>query len=136
MSTSLAKPTDQTQRALLSLLQVLLSPIDKSRNVTLAVWCVVMSTLFSMPAHAESPDLTADGGDGGFFAGLTTLMQEWSDFLAGPFAIMFIFIGALAAVVLWIAAPKAGEIMGYGIRTVVGGWVMFNLGALIVYLDT
>ena len=86
-------------------------------------------------AFAEAPDLTASGGAGGFFAPLVALMQAWANFIGGPFAILFIFLGIALTVVVWIVAPNAGQVMGIGIRIIVGGWILFNAGALAVYLN-
>jgi|TARA_R100001369_G_scaffold21118_1_gene38503 hypothetical protein len=87
--------------------------------------------LFPSLGFAAAPDLASAAGGGGFFGGLIDFMQTWVDFIAGPWALLVVFIGLVAVLFLWILAPKAGEVIGAAIRVVVAGFVLFNIGALL-----
>lgn len=87
--------------------------------------------LMTNVSHAAAPDLNASAGGGGFFSGLVDFMQTWVDFIAGPWAILVVFLGLVAVLFLWIIAPRAGEVIGAAIRVVVAGFVLFNIGALL-----
>lgn len=89
--------------------------------------------LFASAVQAQggnAPQLQT-GGSGGFFNGIVDFMQQWMDFIAGPWAILIVFIGLVAVLFMWIMAPRAGEAIGFGIRVVIGGFVLFNLAAII-----
>ena len=101
----------------------------KSRHV-----CSALTFLFASTAHAQrAPQLSGSGG-GGFFSGIVDFMQQWIDFIAGPWAILIVFIGLVTVLFVWIMAPKAGEAIGFGIRVVIGGFVLFNLAAILALM--
>lgn len=97
----------------------------------------VLPLVFASAVHAQSraPQLSGTGsGSGGFFDGIVAFMQQWIDFIAGPWAILIVFIGLVTVLFMWIMAPKAGEAIGFGIRVVVGGFVLFNLAAILALM--
>lgn len=85
----------------------------------------------SQISNAAPPQLNQNGGGGTFFNEIISFMQTWVDFIAGPWAILIVFAGIAIAVFLWIIAPKAGEFIGYALRTCVGGFIIFNVASLI-----
>ncbi len=100
-------------------------------------WCFALPTWLAVPTVAAqtAPDFSAGGaGNNDLFSGLIDLMQSWGDFMAGPLAMLFVLVGFFIFGVLWIFAPRAGDLIGFFIRIIVVGFGLFNVGALITTL--
>jgi hypothetical protein len=65
-----------------------------------------------------------------FFTKIVRAGQALVDFFEGPFALIFVVIGSILAIVIWVAAPKSGAVGLLG-RAVVGGIVILDIPALI-----
>lgn len=94
------------------------------------IGAAALLTTASAAAQAAAPQLSR-AGSGSFFTGIVDFMQEWVDFIAGPWAMLIVFIGLVTVVFFWIMAPKLGDVIGFGIRVVIGGFVLFNVAALL-----
>ena len=87
------------------------------------------------PGYAQSsgqaPDFSQGAPSGEGFTALIAVFKTWADFVSGPLALVFVFLGIAFCVFVWIFAPKAGEVIGFSLRIIVAGFVLFNAGAFI-----
>jgi hypothetical protein len=81
-------------------------------------------------AYAASPDL---GTAAGPFSRIVSGLQEILDFLSGPVAIFILAASLIAAVVLWMFAPKEGALGGI-VRVLAAGIMLVNIGLFVTYL--
>ena len=87
----------------------------------------ILLTLAAMAGPAKAgPELGSGGG--GTFAFFNELIQDWVDFMTGPYAKAAVIGSIILAFAGWSYAPKEG-IMGHVIRIVVSGIVILNVGA-------
>lgn len=66
----------------------------------------------------------------GPFAKLGGWLQDYVDFMDGPFAIAAVVLSIILAVVIWNFAPREG-IMSNLMRAVISGIVLLNIGTWI-----
>lgn len=69
------------------------------------------------------------------FSIFTAWIQNYIDFMTGPFALAGVVIGAVCALLTWIVLPKEG-IIAWGVRIVIGGLAILNLGSFIYYSNS
>ena len=95
--------------------------------------CIIFSPKRSYAGQA--PDFSVDGSDipGGntFFSELTEFLNGWGQFMTSTLGLTIVFVGMVACLITWILAPRAGEAVAMGLRTVVAGFVLLNAGGLI-----
>lgn len=70
------------------------------------------------------------GGGGGDFAILRQWLQNFVDFMAGPFGLAVVIIAIIIGFATWAVLPKEG-IVGTVMRVVVAGIVIINVGAWV-----
>ena len=89
----------------------------------------------SAASGQTAPDFNVGGGaNNDLFQGLINIMEDWAAFMTGPLAVLIILVALFVCGVLWILSPRAGELIGYLIRIVIVGFVLFNAGAFITVL--
>ncbi len=92
---------------------------------------LVMSAAVAPLAHAS----VSLGGGTGIFGKITAFFQTIVDFLGGAGTLFVIFIAAVAAICLWVFAPKqASESIAWLFRICIGAIALFSLGTLITWL--
>jgi hypothetical protein len=90
-----------------------------------ATICVAILT-----ASAEAlagPSLGSGGGS--MFSAFRTWMQNWIDFVAGPFGYMVTIFSIILAFVIWSVTPKEG-ILAPVLRVVVSGIAIANVSII------
>ncbi len=71
----------------------------------------------------------------GFFAQIGTMLQDFVDFLEGPFGIFVPIVGLAAAVGVWMLGTRGGESLGWIGRVVIGALLILNIPALVIALQ-
>lgn len=80
-------------------------------------------------AYAQSgPNIGSGGGSG--FSIMKRWLQNWVDFMSGPFAIAAVITSIILAYLAWAFMPKEG-VVGPTVRVVVAGIVILNVGVWI-----
>lgn len=64
----------------------------------------------------------------------TQKMQDFVDFLGGPGMLAVIFISLVVILSLWSINPKSAGLLGWLARTVAAALLLFNIGAVLIYL--
>lgn len=84
---------------------------------------------FVTSVYAQSgPNIGSGGGTG--FSIIKRWLQNWVDFMSGPFAIAAIITSVIIAYVAWAFLPKEG-LIGPTVRVVVAGIVVLNVGVWV-----
>ncbi|KKJ75225.1 hypothetical protein WH95_19595 [Kiloniella litopenaei] len=73
--------------------------------------------------------LGSSGGKGGI-AEFEGYIQDWVNFMTGPFGLAVVVVSIIVAVVVFVFAPKQGP-MGLVARAVVAGIVILNLTTVV-----
>ncbi len=77
------------------------------------------------------------GSSSGFFGKITSFFQTVVDFLGGAGTLFVVFIGASAAIFLWVISPKdASAAIAWLFRICIGAIALFSLGTFITWLGT
>ncbi|BES73865.1 hypothetical protein RE428_48830 (plasmid) [Marinobacter nanhaiticus D15-8W] len=99
------------------------------------VW--LASFAFAPAALAvENNELDLGSPADGPLAAIGTFMQELIDFVGGPGVLFIVFVCAVAAIGLWVAAPKmGGTAIAMLLRVLVGGILIFNVALIITWLQ-
>jgi len=111
----------------------MISQLKKSLSLkTNAVKTAVFASFFSCvtTAYAQSVNIGSGGGSG--FSIMKKWLQNWVDFMSGPFAVAAVITSIIIAYCAWAFAPKEG-VVGPTVRIVVAGIVILNVG---VWLST
>lgn len=73
---------------------------------------------------------TLGSGGGAAFAPLRTWLQNFVDFMAGPFGLAVVILSVILGFAAWAMLPKEG-IVGTIMRVVVAGVVIINVGTWV-----
>lgn len=77
------------------------------------------------------------GGSSGIFGKIASFFQTIVDFLGGPGTLFVVFLGAAAAIAMWVFMPKqASEAIAWLFRVCIGAILLFSLGTFITWLET
>lgn len=100
---------------------------------TSVVKTAVFASFFSCvtAAYAQGGVNIGNGGGSGFSI-MKRWLQNWVDFMSGPFAVAAVITSIIIAYLAWAFAPKEG-VVGPTVRIVVAGVVVLNVG---VWLST
>ncbi|WP_133462471.1 hypothetical protein [Scandinavium goeteborgense] len=95
------------------------------------------ATLASAAANAATNnDVSLPQPDTPFLAKITAFMQNILDVAGGAGALFIAFVSAVAAIGLWIAAPKQGSTaLAWVFRVCVGAIAIFNIALLFTWLQ-
>ncbi|MBL0319167.1 MAG: hypothetical protein IPP74_07750 [Alphaproteobacteria bacterium] len=66
----------------------------------------------------------------GPFAKLGAWLQQYIDFMDGPFAVAAVVVSIILAIVIWNFSPREG-IMSHVLKAVISGIVLLNIGTWI-----
>ena len=101
----------------------------KNQNLT------VLGTL-ALLVTAPSAFATDIGApDDGLFAAIGKFLQQFVDFLEGPFGLVVPIVGLALAVGVWMLGQRGGEGFGWIVRVVIGALVIINIPAMIIALQ-
>ncbi|EGR2026318.1 hypothetical protein DYB89_14660 [Vibrio cholerae] len=94
---------------------------------------ILLLACYSQFSHA-SVNL---GSSTGIFGKFTSFFQTIVDFLGGAGTLFVVFIGASAAIGLWVFAPKEASVaIAWLFRICVGAILLFSLGTFITWLGS
>jgi type IV secretory pathway VirB2 component (pilin) len=102
-----------------SLTQTLRGKLQANSNRVMQAWIGLNCTLLATVANAQA------GGGGLNFGRVETILNQFRDFMTGPFGRAAVVISIVAAFVTWVFAPKEG-IFGPVLRVVVAGIAVLN----------
>lgn len=109
-----------------------LAAMQKARATgALRRWLASMAVVLMSPVAMAGTDL-GDGG-GATFAQLRAWMQDFVDFIDGPFGLAAVVISIVVAFTVWVFAPKEG-IMGPVLRVVIAGVAILNVAVMLASL--
>ncbi len=97
------------------------------RFVQTALQTLIISILFETQAMAGY-DIGAPTS--GPFAKLGSWLQDYVDFMDGPFAVAAVVLSLILALALWNFSPREG-IMAVAMKAVITGIVILNIGTWI-----
>ncbi len=100
----------------------------KNREFRLGLFGILILSFWSLPLLAT--DIGAPNT--GLFAFIGTFMQEFVDFLEGPFGLVVPIIGLSLAVGVWMLGSRGGEGMGWIGRVIIGALVIVNIPAMVI----
>jgi len=100
------------------------------------VWALML-VLFAPAAFAQDGnDLDIGAPSDGPLALIGSFFQELIDFIGGPGVLFVVFVSGVAAIALWVAAPKAGgAAIAMLMRVLVGGIIIFNFALVINWMQ-
>ena len=88
--------------------------------------------LFGSSALADDFDIgTAPSGPMG---DIVAFVQDVVNTLSGPGVFAVGFVSLFIVIVLWVFAPKAGQVMGIAMRVAIGVIMLLNLPLWFAYL--
>ncbi len=94
---------------------------------------ILLLACYSQLSHAS----VSLGSSTGIFGKITGFFQQIVDFLGGAGTLFVVFIGASAAIGLWVFAPKqASEAIAWFFRICIGAILLFSLGTFITWLGS
>ncbi|HDZ58142.1 MAG TPA: hypothetical protein ENI17_02680 [Pseudomonas xinjiangensis] len=97
----------------------------------------VSSFLLAPSVMAQANDVDLGSPAAGPLAAIGGFMQEVVDFAGGPGVLFIAFISAVAAVALWVAAPKqGGAAIAWALRVCVGVIILMNIALLITWFQS
>ena len=102
------------------------------KNVARVAGAVMGGSVVGGAALAEYDIGKSNGG--GFLVLLETIIQDWVNFATGPWAMAVVGGSIVAAVTLWVAAPKSG-VLGIVMRAATGGIALLNIPVFIAMLQ-
>ena len=71
----------------------------------------------------------------GFFAQIGAVMQQFVNFLEGPFGLFVPIVGLSVAIGVWVLGTRSEGGMGWMGRVVMGSMLILNIPALIIALQ-
>lgn len=92
------------------------------KNITGTGLAILANTAFAGPSLPT--------GGGANFAVFRTWMQNWVDFMAGPFGNAAVITACIIGFATWAILPKEG-VVGIVLRVIVAAIVILNVGAWI-----
>lgn len=95
------------------------------------LYLLILATLFTHQAHAT--DLAAN--EDGFFASIGVFMQDFVNFLEGPWGIFVPIAGLSIAVAVWMFSTRGGEQMGWIGRVVFGSLLLVNVPSFVIAMQ-
>lgn len=101
---------------------------------TLTSFVLLAATEVAMASPNNNVTLQAPSG--GPLQACVTMFQYIINFAGGAGAVFVVFLSLVAAIGLWVAAPKQGSAaMGWALRACVGGILLFNIALFIGWLE-
>lgn len=94
------------------------------KNLFIKMLIVNAGLLFANYSFADSYDIGTGGGSA--FQTITNLLQDWVDFMTGPYGKAVVVGSIVIGVTLWAVAPREG-ILGFAIRGAIAGAVILNI---------
>ncbi len=95
----------------------------------------VLSTLALMVTAPSAFATDIGAPDDGLFAFIGTFLQQFVDFLEGPFGLAVPIVGLALAVGVWMLGNRSGEGVGWIGRVVIGALVIINIPAMVIALQ-
>jgi len=95
----------------------------------------VMATLALLVAAPSAFATDIGAPDDGLFAFIGTFLQQFVDFLEGPFGLVVPIIGLALAVGVWMLGTRGGESLGWIGRVVIGALIIVNIPAMIIAIQ-
>lgn len=96
----------------------------------------LVMALMTPKVFALNNEVDLDVPDDGPLAKVGALMQSAVDFLGGPGVMFVVFVGLVAAWMLWVIVPKSsGTAIGYIARAVAGGVMVMNLALFFTWMQ-
>lgn len=83
--------------------------------------------------QASATDLAAN--EDGFFASIGVFMQDFVNFLEGPWGLFVPIAGLSIAVAVWMFSTRGGEQMGWIGRVVFGSLLLVNVPSFVVAMQ-
>ena len=105
-----------------------LKNVKATGNVVAANLLLAMLAGFSSCAYAGPPSIGNGGGSA--FGLMRTWIQNFIDFVGGPFGIAAVVVAIILAFLAWSYAPKDG-IIGPLVRVVTAGLVVINVSTWV-----
>jgi type IV secretory pathway VirB2 component (pilin) len=90
---------------------------------------LTLALIVAANAAADSPSIGNGGGT--LYTKFTAWLQNFSDFITGPFGIAVVIISVVLAFAAWAFAPKDG-IMGPLVRIVTAGIAIINVSTILI----
>lgn len=99
-------------------------------------WTLVL-LLFAPAVFAQDGnDLDLGAPADGPLALIGNFFQELIDFIGGAGVLFVVFVSGVAAIALWVAAPKmGGAAIAMLLRVLVGGIIIFNFALVINWMQ-
>lgn len=109
-----------------TVLQRWLDRTSRARAMSTAVRTTAVAALSVMASHAAWAGYNIGTGGGTTWAWLRQIMQDFVDFIDGPFGTAAVVVSIVLAFAAWIFAPKEG-IMGPVLRICVAAVAILNI---------
>ena len=95
---------------------------------------MVVGWICAAIAFAEGFDITS-GSDSynGVFNRLVDFVQDCVNFVQGPFAVVFIVLGIVVSLCLWIMAPDNRH-LNKAFKAIAVGFILFDLGVIMNFM--
>lgn len=102
---------------------------------TLPSYCLYGISLFLLilTNQASAASYNIGTGGGSAFDKITSLLQDWTDFMVGPFGTAAVVGSVILGAVLWAIMPKA-HILALALRAVLAATVILNIGIWMGWL--
>ena len=92
---------------------------------------LVSCLLTSSRAFATDIGAPADG----MFAQIGGWLQDYVDFMEGPWGLFIPIIGLSFAVAVWMLSTRGGEQLGWIGRVIIGSLMIINIPSLVIALQ-
>lgn len=101
------------------------------RKLSLKVSGFIISLLMTQYAFASTYSIGTGGGSA--FDKITSLLQDWADFMTGPFGKFVVVIALVIGAIVWAVMPKHG-VLAVVLRAIIAGAVLLNISLWMGWL--
>lgn len=96
---------------------------------------VIALAVLGLPRLGFAATTDIGAPETGVFAFIGSFLQQFVDFLEGPFGLVVPIIGLSLAVAVWMLGSRGGESSGWIGRVVIGSLIIVNIPAMIIALQ-